>query len=200
MTELQQNRYDQLMRRLGDLKGPGSKVSEVLTELFPVVDVERVPSELLALMGTRVAWGRVIVAAVAAQNSRAQLFNPAGSGKLITVTRLYPRVTVLDAVEMGTLGVALANLSAVSRYRDSRFGTTLQPVGQLREDTNVGATPATFRFNAQITESLPIDDENDIAVLSPGFGLVVSTASVNIGLVVSFMWRERTAEPSELNF
>ncbi len=45
--ELQQNRYDQLIRRVGGIIGPGSKVVEALGELFPVIDVENVPGELL---------------------------------------------------------------------------------------------------------------------------------------------------------
>jgi len=57
VTELQQNRYDQLLRRVGDLKGPGSKVNDVLQELFPTIDVENVPGELLFLMGTHIGLG-----------------------------------------------------------------------------------------------------------------------------------------------
>ena len=39
MSQLQQSRYDQLLRRVGDLKGPGSKVNDVLHELFPMFDL-----------------------------------------------------------------------------------------------------------------------------------------------------------------
>ena len=55
MFEVQQNRWDQLIRRVSGSIGPGSRVSETLSELLPVMDVERVPGELLRLMGTDVA-------------------------------------------------------------------------------------------------------------------------------------------------
>lgn len=199
MAELQQNRYDQLIRRVGGIIGVGSMVSEAIGELFPMIDVERVPGELLALMGTGIAWGRVIAAADVGENTRVQLFNPEGSGKIIAVSSLYVQAAAADAIEMGILGVALTSLSAVPRFRDSRFGTTLLPVGELRQDTNVGATPATFRVHALDTVFTKIEDTNGVAVLTPGFGLVLSTVSVNRSLRASFVWRERAAEPSELN-
>jgi len=198
--DLQQTRYDRLVRRVGGIIGPGSKVAEALGELFPTIDVERVPSELLALMSTGVAWGRTITTAVVGQNSRSQLFNPADSGKLITVTQLAEFTGSVDHVEHGIIDTALATLSAVARYRDSRFGLNLQPVGQLRTDTNVGATPATFRLRNPAVESLLFTDPNDVAVLSPGFGLTISAVTANTTMHISYTWRERPAERSELNF
>ena len=199
MAELQQNRYDQLIRRVGGIIGVGSMVSEAIGELFPMIDVETNKGELLALSGTGIAWGRTFTGAVAGQNSRAQLFNPAESGKLITVTSLWVSPAVAAFVEVGNLQVALGALSAVPRFRDSRFGTTLTPVGELRTDNNVGATPATFRIFASAVESFRLTDENDVMVLSPGFGCTLSNVSVNAELQVGFIWRERAAEPSELN-
>lgn len=197
--EVQQTRWDRLIRRVSGSIGPGSRVSETISELFPVLDVERVPSELLVLAGTRLAWGRSISPAVAGENARAQLFNPAGSGQIITITHLVLHPGGSDVVEMGILQVGLTDLSAVARYRDSRFGVALEPVAELRTDSNVGATPATFRVRAISVESFQIQDSNDICVLSPGFGLTLSETTVNSSLNVSYMWRERTAEESELN-
>jgi len=199
VAELQQNRYDQLIRRVGGIIGVGSMVSEAIGELFPMIDVERVPGELLALMGTGLAWGRTITAAAPAENSRSQLFNPPNSGKIIAVTDLYVRSSADDVLEVGLLGSSIGAASAVPRYRDSRFGTTLLPVGELRTDTNVGATPATFRFRAITTESIPLSPHNTVMVLTPGFGIVVSSGTVNLQLEISYAWRERAAEPSELN-
>lgn len=198
-TQIQQNRYDQLLRRIADLKGPGSKVSEVLTELFPVLDVERVPAELLAAMGTRLAWGRVISPAVAARFSRCQLFNPIGSGKLVTITSIGLRSDTNQIVELGLLAVALANQSAVGGHRDGRFQLVTGVTAQLRADDNAAVSPAIYRLTAT---TLPVGfftDSNDIAVLPPGVGLVASAVTANTSLTCSFLWRERQGEPSELS-
>jgi len=199
VTEIQQNRWDQLVRRAAGIVGGGSQVNDTLNELFPVIDVERVPIELLALMGTGVAWGQVSSPAVAAQVARAQLFNPADSGKIIAVTSVFYRSATVMDMFFGVLQVALANKSAVPRYRDSRFGTTLTPVAELRTDDNAAATPASFRTGTTAVGFDELRDDNGIAVLSPGLGLVCSGSAVNTEMRVSFLWRERVAEPSELN-
>lgn len=200
MAELQQNRYDQLIRRVGGIIGPGSMVSEAIGELFPMLEVETNKAELQALSGSGIAWGSVTSPPNAVENSRVQLFNPLASGKVVTLTSINMRSSgaATDTV-YGILGVALTNLSAVSRFRDSRFGTTLAPVAELRQDTNVGGTPATFRDRSSTSEYTKIDNIDGIVVLTPGFGLVISALSVNVSVLGSFIWRERVAEPSELN-
>lgn len=199
MTEIQQNRWDQLVRRVSGIVGGGSQVNDTLNELFPFLDVETNKGELQALAGTGIAWGRILAGPTVGENSRGQLFNPVGSSKIITVTTVSIRGAAADNFELGTLEVALASLSAVARFRDTRFGSVLVPVAQLRTDTNVGATPATFSVAAGTSPSLLLTDANDIAVLTPGFGLVVSASTANVGIRVGFVWRERVAEPSELN-
>lgn len=201
MFTIQQSRWDKLLRRVSGSIGPGSRVGTSISDLFPVLDVESVPSELLALSGTRLGWGRIIPPAVPGENARGQLFNPEDSGKLITVTTVWIGGTGSGEVfELGLLGVALANESAVPAYRDGRFGTALRGVAELRQDSNVGATPTAFRMRVPLQSSFPIFDPNDICVLPPGIGLTISATSSNLSYTASFMWRERTAELSELNF
>lgn len=198
--EVQQTRWDRLIRRVSGSIGPGSRVSETISELFPVLDVERPPSELLALMGTRTAWGRILVPVPDVGDvGRGQLFNPVGSGKLITVTQFSIISGPTDIFEVGLLEVALANLSAVGGPRDGRFGTILGIVGALRQDSNITASPALFRV-ALPAFSLPTFDVNDICVLPPGFGLVISHTRIDTAFTVSFLWREREAQASELSF
>ena len=197
--DLQQARYDQLIRRVGALYGGGSKVTEVLAELFPVLDVENVPSELLALMDTRLCFGRTFTAAVVAEISRSQLFNPVGSGLIVTITRLFEVSDTSQVLEHGLLTTAISAPSAVGGFRDSRFGIAGRPTAQLNVDNQAAAQPAIFRTRVGTTETYQWWDQNDIAVLEPGTGFVAVTTTVNTTLQVGYLWRERKVEPSELS-
>lgn len=201
MAELQQNRYDRLIRRVGGIVGVGSMVSDALSELFPMIDVERVPSELLALQGTHLAGCSVESGGTAAVNNQHQVFNPVGSGHLITVTHALVASATTQILFFGLASATLATVIANPRFRDGRV-SDITPVGQNRVATLAAATPSTYRVQvnggAGIASFL-LDDPNDLAVLPPGFGFQVSTSTVNTSLVTSFFWRERPAERSELN-
>lgn len=198
--DLQQNRYDQLIRRVGDLKGPGSKVNEVLAELFPVIDVENIPVELLALMGTNIAAGGQDNAGVAAVNQRSQLMNPTGSGKLITVTDVSINSDTAQQIVMGLVAVALTTNVGTQRFRDGRLTTTQVPTGEIRTDSSAAAAPVVYRFDVEAAVNVFFHDNKGIWVLSPGTGLQISTTTVNTSLTTGYQWRERVAEPSEFNF
>ncbi len=200
MTELQQTRYDRLMRRVGGLLGPGSKVSEVLSEIFPTVDVERVPGELLFLMGTRIAYGGDEQAGVVGENSKIQLFNPADSGILITVTGFMVASSAAVVVRWNINTTALATTTATGRVRDSRASGIGIPTGEIRRDTTIGATPLTGVIGMVANDPFTLSDENGIAVLAPGSGFEVGLATTNVSERCTFYWRERTALDSELSF
>lgn len=199
MSELQQNRYDQLLRRVGDLKGPGSKVNDALSELFPVIDVERVPGELLILMGTDICVGAGQLLGAAGQVGRIQVFNPVGSGKIITVTTVLMTANVTTTLRMGISTTALTSGIGTETFRDTRRPAGSRPTGQMRQQSSVALAGANWQFNAISQTTVPLHDENGIAVLQPGFGLDVSPAAPAFTTVATFMWRERVAEPSELN-
>lgn len=200
MTELQQTRYDRLLRRVGGLLGPGSKVSEVLSEIFPTVDVERVPGELLFLMGTRIAYGGTKQAAVAAEFSKIQIFNPDDSGILITVTRMIVQAEVTGAIAWDINGTAIQSAVGNGRVRDTRVSTDEIPTGQIRTDTSVGTTTITGTTKVLADTAFTLEDENGIAVLAPGSGFQVGLLDANVTMRATFYWRERTALDSELNF
>jgi len=198
VTELQQNRYDQLLRRVGDLKGPGSKVNDVLQELFPTIDVENVPGELLFLMGTRIGWGSAAKTPTAGKKSGIQLFNPAGSGHLITVSRFEISGSGQSNYSWGIVSVALATNTGISRLRDARVGIGPSGVAELRTSPDaIALVSGEIRLLAATVHV--VTDVNSCCVLSPGSGLSV-IGGVDIGLFVGFNYRERIAEPSELTF
>lgn len=198
MTELQQGRYDQLLRRVGDLKGPGSKVNDVLQELFPTMDVENVPGELLFLMGTRIGWASGSKSPTAGKRAGIQLFNPAGSGQLVTVSSVILNSGAASAITYGIVSVALATNTGIPRHRDGRVGVGPSGVAELRTSPDaVALLSGQIRLASSV--SFTLRDGNSVCVLSPGTG-VSFIGSTDVATTVNFFYRERIAEPSELNF
>jgi len=198
VTELQQNRYDQLLRRVGDLKGPGSKVNDVLQELFPTLDVENVPGELLLLMGTRIGLAGTTKSPTAGKAAGIQLFNPAGSGQLVTISSVYLAASANMSISYGLTTVALGTNTGIPRLRDSRVGSGPSGISELRTTGDVGGPiGGTVRMAANTT--LHLVDVNSFAVLAPGTGMSFG-GSLDINFSATFFYRERIAEPSELTF
>jgi len=198
VTELQQGRYDQLLRRVGDLKGPGSKVNDVLQELFPTMDVENVPGELLFLMGTRIGWASGSKSPTAGKRAGIQLFNPAGSGQLVTVSSVILNSGAASAITYGIVSVALATNTGIPRHRDGRVGVGPSGVAELRTSPDaVALLSGQIRLASSV--SFTLRDGNSVCVLSPGTG-VSFIGSTDVATTVNFFYRERIAEPSELNF
>lgn len=197
-NEIQQFRYDQLMRRVNGIIGPGSKVSEVLTELFPVLDVERIPGELMWLAGWRLAWAGGSISAAAGQTSRIQLFNPVGSGKIISVTNVIVTVSVNSPIFWTTTNVLFPTTVAPQRLRDTRRGAFEAATAEVRTFSAVGTTVATNQAQILVSQPLELNDPNEVAILFPGTALEVGMSVVASTLRVSFRWRERIFEESEL--
>ena len=198
-SELQQTRYDRLVRRVGGIIGPGSKVSEALAELFPVIDVERVPGELLRLGGTFLAFGGISVAAGAGVAARAQLFNPVGSGNIIAVSHVDVATQTTDILRYGVNNIAIATGVGTQLHRDLRTPITTLPVGEIRTQTSVALAPATGQIRILANVMWRLEDVNSVVILPPGSGLQIGASANNTTIFATFFWREREALDSELN-
>lgn len=198
--DLQQARYDQLLRRVGGLYGGGSKVVEVLPELFPVIEVENTTPELLLLNGWRLAWQNIEQAATAAQTSVVSLTNPIGSGILAAVEELDLRVDTADEnIQMEVTNTLLTSAAIRGLFRDARLGGTRATACELRNDPNV-PTGAGLRIRLQNNVVTHLAPRNGICVLSPGTALQIGMVGTNQRLAVNYYWRERVAQSSELLF
>ena len=199
-SELQQNRYDQIVRRVGGIIGPGSKVAEALSELFPVVDVERVPGELLLLGQTSLCWGSFALTATGGNRPRIQLFNPAGSGKLGTCSKVVVSSSSAQIVRFATNNTALTTGVGTEVFRDRRLLGTSRPTLQIRTDATVALTDAHGQIEVRANTAEFLQDENSLAVLPPNSGFELGGITAATQLIVTFFWRERVAIESELNF
>lgn len=198
-NELQTARYDNLVRRLGGLLGPGSKVTETLSELFPVIETERLPAELLFLGGWITGMNTQIVNATVGQTSRVQVFNPTGSGKIAVLTAVH--LTNGGSAQTIDWQINETPLAALNTgiTRDTHAGFSVgTAVGTTELST--GNTPRAGTFIVTGNSTFVFEVQNGIAVLAPGSGVEFGTNADNVTLAATFFWRERVALPSELNF
>lgn len=200
--EVQQNRWDQTIRRASGSIGPGSRVAETIAELFPMFDVENLPAELLFLSGWILGQGAEQRTAVVAERSLIQIFNPVDSGKLTVLTRvdLTTSNVIGQQVRFGTTTTALALDVGNVIPRDTRAGIIAPLVTQVRSQTQPGNFGRFGLIHIVTGQNQTLEDQNGIVVLAPGTGWTVATTVVNSELTASFFWRERVALPSELNF
>lgn len=188
------------MRRVGGLIGAKSMVNDVLGELFPTIDVENLPAELYALMGTRLGFGNAQVQAGAGVRPQLQLFNPTDSQTIVTVTRVIFTSTTDPIVSWALNTVPFATLLARGNLRDTRLISPAanRTVAELREQDTAVPVGAAGNARTLALEPLDLRDENGLAVLSPGFGFNIESAVVATFATCTFYWRERTMEDAEI--
>lgn len=201
MASINQNRWDQLVRRVAAIVGPGSKVNNTIGDLFPMLDVENMPGELLRLSNTRLGMGTATLSNVAAETPKIQLFNPAGSRLLVTLTTMVITQSFTGGIsEFFLTAVPLTTNVGNTPFRDTRDGVAVSTVAQVRLLSDAAGIPAHFQYASLANTPTTFNDSNGIVVLAPGTGITIATNVANRTLTVAFMWRERVAEESELNF
>jgi len=201
MTEIQQNRWDQLVRRVANIVGGGSQVNDTLNELFPTIDVENVPGELLALGGISIGWCNSLLQPSVGDTNHHQLYNPADSSNLLAVTSIHLSTNTVGYMRIahGTLAIGTSVGNIVKR--DTRIGVAERPVAQNRTVQQVGGGSLVgLALRMEVSVQQVVQDPNAVVILFPGSGCTVATEATNIQSRVSWMWRERAFEPAEVNF
>jgi len=200
VANINQNRWDQLVRRVAGLIGPGSKVNNTIGDLFPMLDVENLPAELYLLSGTRLAVGGVAQVGAAGEVARIQLFNPADSGLIVTLTSAVITTSATERVRFVQTITPESTLSAVQRFRDTRLGTLTLPTGQVRSASDAAVFAGTAEWVQPASIPFVLTDPNGLIVLAPGTGITFTAVTLATTLRAFFYWRERVAEASELQF
>lgn len=197
--EVQQTRWDRIVRRVSGSIGPGSRVSETLSELFPVLDVENVPGELLLLGGTALCFGGGILTSAAGESPTAQLLNPGNSGQLLTLTSVQFGTTASSTVRYGVSFAAVGTDIQSQLFRDTRRFSPAVPSGQVRTRSSVTQVVATMQTRILGNAGLVLEDPNGVCVLAPGSGFEIGIPDLASTIFFGFNWRERPAEESELS-
>jgi hypothetical protein len=163
-----------------------------------MIDVERVPGELLLLGGTQLCMGFSFTVATVAEFSQSMVRNPGGSGALITIEQA---AIFSSAAQITILGPTTNTYSVagVQTVRDTRRGPAGIPVGRVLSDSLLVAGADFFRAQINGIDSLILKDRNSLAVLAPGTAFSISAGAANTNLTVAWLWRERPAEVSELS-
>jgi len=175
-------------------------VNDQLNELFPTIDVERVPIELLSLMGTIVAAGGSVLSASAGNINKHQLFNPVDSGVMLVVTTMIVSAGVSGNAELQISTAPLTNDAGNVIRRDTRFGVAALVVGQNRFVQSAAGLAPHVVFRLIIDTPFTFGDQNGLFVLFPGTGVTFASTSSNVSTSCQFFWRERVFEPAEGNF
>jgi len=175
-------------------------VNDALAELFPMIDVETLKAELQLLSGTRLGFGATSQAAAAAVLAHSQLFNPVDSNMIVVLERVDLSTPTGQLIEYALATSPLSGGASNRAVRDTREGILQLMVGQVRDVTQAGGLPSFGLISVLSDQNEAIEDKRGVFVLAPGTGITFATTLVNTTFRVSYMWRERVAEPAELNF
>ena len=200
MGRLQTARLENFIRRWGSIKGPGSVLSETLGDVFPVLDLENLTAENMAVAGWSLWSGSTNVTGGVAQFGAASVINPVGSGAIVVVDALTTHSGTLQAYLMGISNLTLLTSVINTINRDTRINAIFQGNATLGASTNAAGAvgDAAFRCRANIDRVMLIP--HGLAVLGPGRQFQVTSQAANTATFYTFYGRVRLAEPSELSF
>lgn len=198
MADVQINRWDRLIRRVTGAVGARSILTTTLEDAFPVIDLENLPMELRSLAGMWSANGGAVLLAVAGDFSLIQLVNPPGSGHLVVLESCF---VFGDSAEIKFTvdGNERGGAAGIRAFRDiRRTGTPVATIRTLQDTVDLASPTIRIRPAVVGTTFHVNNQDKDLFVFPPGFGVSVQSDAVNEALTVIFLWRERVAEESEL--
>lgn len=140
-------------------------------------------------------FGGAQQAAVVAEFSHASLHNPAGSGVLLLLDTAWIRLSTNSSLQFW--GGGRDGTTVNGSYRDSRLwqqaGVPQVPNARILHHTNV-AHLGTLRASILYVGTVPSLEVPLGIIIGQGDDLTLETGSLNVGLDVLFMWRERPIE------
>jgi len=183
------------------LVGEGALVTTVLSDVFPMIDVESPRKELAKLAGLTIAVGGENLAPGAANRATMGFTNPADSGIVAVITRLTYQSSAVQSVAAGWIGFPNTIVeNAVNRVADSRQAPNYpneSPVCFVGSSNTDPLNAAWWSLVEPANGFFHRHSEDGIAVLGPGTTWGIRGTTNNITLRCTFEWRERPAEPSE---
>lgn len=200
-NEILTGRHNRFMQKLFQLKGgpPAPQLSSDLQMVHPIF--HGAENRYLE------SWHRFgfsqVVTAVAAINSTTRLRNPLTSN----VVAVLERVSVGEAAQADRLNLGMtvtnADLVVIATSAANRLDLRQQSQGPTLVVSNSDATHPGSLINSLLGLAIAntmyefvFDDDGEIPLL-PGQAVDLWSATVNIALTVSVVWRERALEEAE---
>ena len=200
INQIQGGRWDTFLRRLLPIKDR-SIAPIMASELVGYITVQEWSPEFYMLRDEKMAIGLANQGAVAAEFAHCKIRNPDLSGNLVILEQIWINPSANSDILIAREGIELAGFAqAATAFRDSRAGQAVaigETVAQVSTNSDAAALGGAgiTRLSVNAIDSLQLKFP---MVLEPGTGLIVREITVNIALRVTFVWRERVAEPSEL--
>lgn len=164
-----------------------------------LLEVDRVEGQLLK--DEYLGSGRADLAALAANFSIIQVFNPVGSQRIVTVFNAFAQAAAGQLVFVGFSSIALTTLTANAFMLDRRtisfLGAAFRGMTQLRTQQQA-AVPADETLYKEIANGLGVPQVPLRSVLAPGTGIHLRQSVVNVAMSGGFEFYERQARPEEL--
>lgn len=143
-------------------------------------------------LGNQAYMTVVSQAAIAAQYSHVQLWNPAGSGKVLNVSKFIVNSSSATAVHVRSHNVALGTYqwNGVSK----KLGGP-QAAGELRGTNNAAILPAgPSILGMTLQANLPYSHKLDEPIIVlPGMGIVAISTTLATDVAANFEWYEENA-------
>ncbi len=182
-----------------NLVGEGALVTGVLEDVFPIVDLENLQPDSWRWAGWNLCAGTATRLSAAGQRPRAALNNPAGSGIMAVVTKMYVHVNTTQNFQLRFGPIVIPTPTGTEAFRDTRTPGQLLPVCTIADDTGTAALGGTLiaRLRAAANELNPYEVPDGICVLAPGQSFIMEGQTNATLIEPSLSWRERRLDPAE---
>src|SRR5438132_10615506 len=183
-----------------------SKVERFSETLTPILDIWSRPEWAFLRNEVLFSVGPQTSAAVAAQSSFVQLFNPVTSTRIVVITGAAFKATVLSTdVNLGVTAIVRGASFDGAVALDSRYNEGGLWVGREPLSASFGALAPPFGTDLLVGQDSclvagqwqPFRNFPTI-ILSPGFGCNISNATLNSVIAVTFSGYGRPARKEEL--
>src|SRR5437879_387663 len=188
-NEILTGRYNRFLQKLLQMKG-GPPAAQLASEIGAQIPLFH-GAETMYLQGWELFGGGVNVSAVAGQTSGFRLRNPAGSGVILVVTKLFAWSSVASQFNLFVGGIAAdLTINTIIGFDSRGRG---QSTGILSQGTNpsiFGTNIGNYIVQQPIGLGIEIFKDNDEIPLMPGSAFELRTNIQNTGLLGSIWWRE----------
>lgn len=182
------------LRRFFAIDGNPETGKDLVPDINPVFDLNSLP-EFDYLRNVRRCAARAVSAAGLGLRSWAFLINPANSGVLVVIERIYSQVASTTTMDIALDNAITIAPSGVARVTDSRWGVTSQSAALF----GTSQTAATANVLGQLFRYRDVEGMWDTPfILGPNSRVIIQPGADNIAHTCTFIWRERAIHSLEL--